>query len=838
MSTSESTDKQTKQTSLWGDDSLAPADSNYEQYRQLISELNQYAHAYYVEDNPIVPDAEYDRLYKELQELEERYHFKDADSPTQRVGDTVLNTFAPVTHEIPLMSLGDIFDDNELIDFNLRMSKEVKGTPFYCVEPKLDGLAVSLIYEHGILVRAATRGDGSVGEDITANAKTIKAIPLRLVLHPESLDSSQASLAEKAEWLAQEVPDYLDVRGEVFMPRDGFQQWNQKAIANGQKPFVNPRNAAAGSLRQLDPRLTASRPLTFNAYYIGTCRLSDGRSDDEILPRSQYGRLQYVKSLGIPVNPLVQQVTGLDGLRQFFNFMGTQRPSLNYDIDGVVLKLNSIALQEELGFTAKAPRWAIAYKFPPEEEMTVVQNVDFQVGRTGQITPVARLQPVYVGGATISNCTLHNANEIERLGLLIGDTVIIRRAGDVIPQITKVITEKRDPAKQYSPVVFPTTCPVCGSALERLEDEAAWRCTGGLVCPAQRKQAIEHFVSRPAMDIDGLGESIIDALVENKIVQNVADLYTLVPEELAKLQLKKSDKELEKELNKAKEKEVEQARKRGNNEVTSDTLPELTVKVLKEKINPNRTLGKVVAQKICKNIAASRQRPLNNFITALGIREVGVTTAQVLAANFKTITDLMQADVAQLKSLDGIGLTSATSIVDFFAEQHNKDVIKRLLEEAKLDITPCEQVSEMNTAQKPLLDKTFVITGTLQSMKREQAKEILIKLGAKVADSVSKKTYALVVGEDAGSKLTKAQSLGITIYNETDFLSFVQDLQKEAATAAATAAAADAATGADAAATTDTSTNAAAETTKATEAAPTGTGADADADATAPASQA
>lgn len=794
MSTSNSSDKQAQQSSLWGNDSFAPADSNYEQYRQIISILNQYAHAYYVEDNPIVPDAEYDRLYKKLQKLEKIHNFKDADAPTRRVGDKVLNTFAPVTHEIPLMSLVDIFNDNELIEFNQRMTKEVRGTPFYCVEPKLDGLAVSLIYEHGILVRAATRGNGTVGEDITANVKTIKAIPLKLVLHPEYLESSPASLAEKAEWIASEIPDYLDVRGEVFMPRDGFHKWNQKAIANGQKPFVNPRNAAAGSLRQQDPQITASRPLTFNAYYIGTCRLSDGRRDDEILPRSQYGRMQYVKSLGIPVNPLIEQVTGLEGLQKFFNFMGTQRPKLNYDIDGVVLKLNSIAQQKALGFTAKAPRWAVAYKFPPEEEMTVVQNVDFQVGRTGQITPVARLQPVYVGGATISNCSLHNANEIERLGLRIGDTVIIRRAGDVIPQITKVIEAKRDPHKQYLKIVFPTTCPVCGSALQRLVDEAAWRCTGGLVCSAQRKQAIEHFVSRPAMDIDGLGESIVDALVENKIVQDISDLYTLVPEELAKLQLKKSDKELEKELNKAKEREVEQQRKSGNNKITIDTIPELTLKVLKEKINPNRILGKIVAQKICNNIAASRQRPLNKFITALGIRDVGITTAQILAANFKTINELMQANMAQLTALDGIGATSATSIINFFAEQHNKDVIKRLLEEVKLDISPCEQISEMNTGSKPLLDKTFVITGTLQNMKREQAKEILLKFGAKVADSVSKKTYALVVGADAGSKLTKARSLGITIYNETDFLALMQDLQKETTDANANASSTDATT--------------------------------------------
>lgn len=753
------------------------AEANYEHYRQLVSLLNHYAHAYYVEDDPIVPDAEYDRLYQQLQALEEEYGFKDPDAPTRRVGDSVLNSFAPVHHSVPLMSLSDIFSDQELVDFNSRMMEGLGSSPEYCAEPKLDGLAVSLIYEKGILVRAATRGDGITGEDITANAKTIAAIPLRLTLPAERAaiaerarastvaEDSISSTSAAARYEAHEIPEYLDVRGEVFMPRDGFKRWNEQAIANEQKPFVNPRNAAAGSLRQQDPKVTASRPLTFNAYYIGECRFAAPaeaaagagagaeRASAPALPETQYGRLQFLKSLGLPVNELVQEVKGLEGLRQFYQSIGQKRPTLNYDIDGVVLKLNSIALQEVLGFTAKAPRWAVAYKFPPEEEMTIVQTVDFQVGRTGKITPVARLQPVYVGGVTISNCTLHNANEIKRLDLHIGDHVIIRRAGDVIPQITKVVREKRDPNKEYPEVVFPTLCPVCGSKLERLEDEAAWRCTGGLFCPAQRKMAIEHFVSRQAMDIDGLGERIIDALVDQDLVHNVADLYTLKPEALATLVIDFNAEE-----------------------------------------GKTRKLGKVLAQKICKNIDASRTRPLNRFITALGIREVGVTTAGLLASNFKTLDDLMQSTAEQLMALDGIGENSATSIIDFFKEPHNRQVISRLLDEAGITITPCEQVSESSAETKPLLDKTFVLTGTLQSLKREEAKALLLKLGAKVAGSVSKKTYAVVAGEEAGSKLTKAQSLGVTIYSESEFLDLIKQLEAQvAADAAAAAPAADAA---------------------------------------------
>lgn len=716
----------------------------YENYRELVEKLNRYSKAYYVLDNPIVPDAEYDRLYRQLEEIEAKTDFKDADAPTRRVGDGLLNTFAPVAHKFPLMSLGDIFNDEELSAFNKRMFESSGSEVEYCVEPKLDGLAVSIIYEKGILVRAATRGDGTTGEDVTANVKTIHSIPLKLsLLTKEQRDS----LGIQDEFAAQKIPDYLDVRGEIFMPRDGFKKWNEEASKRGQKTFVNPRNAAAGSLRQQDPKITASRPLTFNAYYIGQCYMDyepeslkegglDSRSSNStIMPHTQYGRLQYVKSLGLPVNPLIRVVRGLEGLREFYNDTGAQRPSLNYDIDGTVLKVNSIEMQEEMGFTAKAPRWAIAYKFPPEEEMTKLLAVNFQVGRTGVVTPVARLDPVYVGGVTISNCTLHNESEIKRLGIKVGDMVIVRRAGDVIPQIAGVVLEKREGAT-LSDVVFPSVCPECGSALEREGDGVAYRCTGGLFCPSQQRQAIEHYVERAAMDIDGLGERLAEALIDQQFIHNIADLYTLTEDKLEKLLVESASKD--------------------------------------EEIK-TRFLGKTVAKKLIANIDGSRKRPLNRFIYALGIREVGTTTAKILASNFRTIQDLMAADEKKLQSIPNIGSVAARYIVDFFKEEHNITVIDRLINEAKLELSECEQVSDMNADNKPYLGKTFVLTGTLATLKRDKAKELLESLGAKVSGSVSKKTFAVVAGEEAGSKLDKANELGITVYSEEDLLNILKE---------------------------------------------------------------
>lgn len=716
----------------------------YENYRELVEKLNRYSKAYYVLDNPIVPDAEYDRLYRQLEEIEAKTGFKDADAPTRRVGDGLLNTFAPVAHQFPLMSLGDIFNDEELSAFNKRMFESSGSEVEYCVEPKLDGLAVSIIYEKGILVRAATRGDGTTGEDVTANVKTIHSIPLKLsLLTKEQRDS----LGIQDEFAAQKIPDYLDVRGEIFMPRDGFKKWNEEASKRGQKTFVNPRNAAAGSLRQQDPKITASRPLTFNAYYIGQCYMDyepeslkegglDSRSSNStIMPHTQYGRLQYVKSLGLPVNPLIRVVRGLEGLREFYNDTGAQRPSLNYDIDGTVLKVNSIEMQEEMGFTAKAPRWAIAYKFPPEEEMTKLLAVNFQVGRTGVVTPVARLDPVYVGGVTISNCTLHNESEIKRLGIKVGDMVIVRRAGDVIPQIAGVVLEKREGAT-LSDVVFPSVCPECGSALEREGDGVAYRCTGGLFCPSQQRQAIEHYVERAAMDIDGLGERLAEALIDQQFIHNIADLYTLTEDKLEKLLVESASKDEE---------------------------------------SKTRFLGKTVAKKLIANIDGSRKRPLNRFIYALGIREVGTTTAKILASNFRTIQDLMAADEKKLQSIPNIGSVAARYIVDFFKEEHNITVIDRLINEAKLELSECEQVSDMNADNKPYLGKTFVLTGTLATLKRDKAKELLESLGAKVSGSVSKKTFAVVAGEEAGSKLDKANELGITVYSEEDLLNILKE---------------------------------------------------------------
>ena len=716
----------------------------YENYRELVEKLNRYAKAYYVLDNPIVPDAEYDRLYRQLEEIEAKTDFKDADAPTRRVGDGLLNTFAPVAHKFPLMSLGDIFNDEELSAFNKRMFESSGSEVEYCVEPKLDGLAVSIIYEKGILVRAATRGDGTTGEDVTANVKTIHSIPLKLSLLTKE---QQEALGIQDEFAAQKIPDYLDVRGEIFMPRDGFKKWNEEASKRGQKTFVNPRNAAAGSLRQQDPKITASRPLTFNAYYIGQCYMDDEpeslkeggldsrSSNSTIMPHTQYGRLQYVKSLGLPVNPLIRVVRGLEGLREFYNDTGAQRPSLNYDIDGTVLKVNSIEMQEEMGFTAKAPRWAIAYKFPPEEEMTKLLAVNFQVGRTGVVTPVARLDPVYVGGVTISNCTLHNESEIKRLGIKVGDMVIVRRAGDVIPQIAGVVLEKREGAT-LTDVVFPSVCPECGSALEREGDGVAYRCTGGLFCPSQQRQAIEHYVERAAMDIDGLGERLAEALIDQQFIHNIADLYTLTEDKLEKLLVESASKDEE---------------------------------------SKTRFLGKTVAKKLIANIDGSRKRPLNRFIYALGIREVGTTTAKILASNFRTIQDLMAADEKKLQSIPNIGSVAARYIVDFFKEEHNITVIDRLINEAKLELSECEQVSDMNADNKPYLGKTFVLTGTLATLKRDKAKELLESLGAKVSGSVSKKTFAVVAGEEAGSKLDKANELGITVYSEEDLLNILKE---------------------------------------------------------------
>lgn len=685
-----------------------------QEYLEKVALANRYSIAYYVNDEPLVPDAEYDRLFHELLDYEVA-HPQDLaqDSPTIRVGGKVRAGFEEVAHKVPLLSLGDIFNQEELENFSQKITDEEGYSEVeYCAEVKLDGLAVSIIYENGLLVRAATRGDGKVGENITENIKTIKSIPLRLI--------------------GEHIPSYLDVRGEVFMPRDGFNAWNEKARKIGGKVFANPRNAAAGSLRQLDSAITAKRPLTFNAYYIGECQ---GQS----LPDTQYERLVWLKKLGIPINPLTKIVKGLKGLEDFYKDIAQKRDSLNYDIDGVVLKVNEIAVQERMGFTSRVPRWAVAYKFPPQEEITKLLDVEFQVGRTGAVTPVAKLEPVYVGGATISSATLHNADEIERLDLCYGDYVTIRRAGDVIPQVVGVVQEKR--LKDAKKVVFPTKCPVCGSDIERLEGEVVSYCTGGLYCKAQLKRSLEHFVSRDAMDIENLGGAIVDALVASGKVTAISDLYLLSLEDLATLPLE------------------------------GQTLSGKT-----------RLLGSVVAKKILNNINNSRKIDFNRFIYALGIPSVGQATALLLARKFAGLKELMQATKDDLMSIPDIGPKSAQEILDFFKESHNKEIIDRLVLKPEeyilgqgLTLMPLKAQASDTLGALPLEGRTYVLTGTLSFMDRSLAKEHLVSLGAKVSGSVSKKTYAVIAGEAAGSKLAKANELGVQVLSEDDFLALLQE---------------------------------------------------------------
>ncbi len=687
---------------------------NSQEYKDAVELLNRYAKAYYVDDAPLVPDSEYDRIYQEV-EAYELLHSDEMlkESPTQRIGGLALKEFSQVSHKVPLMSMGDIFDDEELRDFDKRMQEALgTGTLEYCAEPKLDGLAVSIIYENGYLIQAATRGDGRVGENITENVKTIKSIPLRLT--------------------GDNIPSYLDVRGEVFMPRDGFNKWNDRARLNGGKVFANPRNAAAGSLRQLDPKVTASRPLTFNAYYVGAC---EGYS----LPLNQYDRLLELKKFGIPVNPLIRKACGVKGLGDFYKDILEKRPSLNYDIDGVVLKVNDLFFQEQLGFTAKKPRWAVAYKFPPEEVLTKLLDVEFQVGRTGAVTPVARLDPVYVGGATVSNATLHNANEIERLGVKIGDMVIVRRAGDVIPQIAGVALDRR--SCDCKDIVFPTVCPECGSSLERVAGEAVIRCTGELVCPAQLREAVIHFVSRDAMDIEGFGDRIVEELVKSKKVTSVSEIYSLTESDLATTILDNG---------------------------SSERAP--------------RLLGHVVAKKLCKAIEGSKKIPFNRFIYALGIREVGTSTARLLATNFKDLDALMAADFNKLINIPDIGPVVANHILDFFNEPHNKDIINKLISKegagaCGIEIEPLINENVDDDVSSKLMGQTFVITGTLDSMDRNKAKDLLLEFGAKVSGSVSKKTTALICGAQPGSKLTKANTLGVKVMFEEEFLEFIERLR-------------------------------------------------------------
>ncbi|MHA9606457.1 NAD-dependent DNA ligase LigA [Klebsiella pneumoniae] len=660
-----------------------------QQLTELRTTLRHHEYLYHVMDAPEVPDAEYDRLMRKLRELESQHpELITPDSPTQRVGAAPLTAFSQIRHEVPMLSLDNVFDEESFLAFNKRVQDRLKSTDHltYCCELKLDGLAVSILYENGVLVQAATRGDGTTGEDITSNVRTIRAIPLKL--HGEN------------------IPARLEVRGEVFLPQAGFEKINEEARRTGGKVFANPRNAAAGSLRQLDPRITAKRPLTFFCYGVGV--LEGGE-----LPASHSARLLQFKAWGLPVSDRVTLCHTPEEVLTYYRKVEEERPHLGFDIDGVVIKVDSLALQEQLGFVARAPRWAVAFKFPAQEQMTFVRDVEFQVGRTGAITPVARLEPVHVAGVLVSNATLHNADEIERLGLKIGDKVVIRRAGDVIPQVVNVLSERPADARD---VVFPTHCPVCQSDVERVEGEAVARCTGGLICGAQRKESLKHFVSRRALDVDGMGDKIIDQLVEKEYVHTPADLFRLTAGKLTGLD----------------------------------------------------RMGPKSAQNVVNALEKAKETTFARFLYALGIREVGEATAAGLAAHFGTLEALEQASIEELQKVPDVGIVVATHTFNFFAEESNRDVIAQLLAEGVR--WPAPVVVKAEEIDSPFAGKTVVLTGSLSQLSRDDAKARLVALGAKVAGSVSKKTDLVIAGEAAGSKLAKAQELGIEVIDEAEMM--------------------------------------------------------------------
>lgn len=661
------------------------------QLEQLKAQLNHHNKQYYVLDTPEIPDAEYDRLFQSLVKIEQEYpQLVTPDSPTQRVGGAPLDSFSSITHRMPMLSLDNVFNVEELFAFDKRIRDRINldGNLEYSCEPKFDGIAASLLYENGALVTAATRGDGAVGEDITQNMRTLGSVPLKIT--------------------GENIPATLEVRGEVYMPKAGFLKLNETALANNEKPFVNPRNAAAGSLRQLNPKITAKRPLVFCAYNVG---LVEGGE----LPASHFDTLTQLFDWGFLVSDERRVAASIQECEEYYHYLEAKRASLPYDIDGIVFKVNSFELQQRLGFVSRAPRWAIAHKFPAQEELTVLQDVEFQVGRTGAITPVAKLKPVFVGGVTVSNATLHNRDEIERLGVKIGDTVIVRRAGDVIPQIVAVVEASRPEGAES--IVFPSQCPICGSDVEMVEGEAVIRCAGGLVCEAQRKESIKHFASRQAMDIDGLGDKIVDQLVDAKLIQDVADLYSLAVPSLAEL----------------------------------DRLAEKS------------------AQNLVNAIEASKQTTLEKILYSLGIREVGRATARNLANHFKTLPAVMSASLESLVEVDDVGPIVANYVVDFFAQETNCTVVEKLIAAG----VTWPDIEDSATA-KPLEGLTYVLTGSLEAMSRDEAKEKLQGLGAKVSGSVSAKTHCVVAGPGAGSKLAKAEKLGLDILDEAGLIELLQ----------------------------------------------------------------
>ncbi len=659
---------------------------------ELRKTINYHNYRYYALDDPEIPDAEYDRLMTRLMELEAQYpQAITADSPTQRVGALPLSAFNTVKHDVPMLSLDNAFSDAELIAFNQRILDrlKIKGDVEYSCELKLDGIAVSLLYQDGLLVRGATRGDGYNGEDITQNVRTINSIPLRL--HGEGF------------------PAVLEVRGEVYMPKAAFNALNEKARAADEKLFVNPRNAAAGALRQLDSKITASRRLEMCAY-------STGRVEGGKLPGTHSGLLAALKSWGFLTNRESKAAKNIHEAIEFYRSIGEKRDALAYDIDGIVFKVNSRQLQEELGFISRAPRWAVAYKFPAQEESTTLLEVEFQVGRTGAVTPVARLQPIFVGGVTVSNATLHNRDEIQRLNLKIGDTVIVRRAGDVIPQIVQVIESKRP--QNARDIIFPQYCPVCGSPVETVAGEAVARCSGGLVCAAQRKEAIKHFASRKAMNVEGLGDKLVDQLVELGLVKTLADLYSLTRDQLASLD----------------------------------------------------RMGEKSADNILQSLQDTKKTTLAKFIYALGIREVGEATARNFANYFGSLEALAAADEVALQDVPDVGPVVAHFVAEFFDLESNQVAVQKLRDAG----IHWDNIQVAAPEALPLNGLTYVLTGTLESMSRDDAKAHLLALGAKVAGSVSAKTDFVVAGPGAGSKLTKAEELGLQVMDESALLDLLR----------------------------------------------------------------
>lgn len=661
------------------------------QIKKLREKINTHNYRYYVLDAPTIPDAEYDRLFRELEKLEQAYpELITSESPTQRIGAKLAEGFCEVKHEVPMLSLSNAFAEDELVAFDRRVQKllSTEENIDYVCEPKLDGVAVSLLYENGKLIRGATRGDGNTGEDITRNVRTIHTIPLTLQ--------------------GNDYPNTLEVRGEIFIPIKGFETFNEKARHEGKKTFANPRNAASGSLRQLDPKITAQRPLEFYCY-------ATGKISADQFSQTHFDMLRQLRHWGLRTNPEIKLKHGIQQCLNYYQQISDIRDDLPYEIDGVVYKVNNFAYQQKLGFVSRAPRWAIAHKFPAREELTQIIGIEFQVGRTGALTPVARLKPVFVSGVTVSNATLHNIEEISRLDVRVGDTVIIRRAGDVIPKVESVILEKR-PKNTYK-VQLPKKCPVCGSQIIKLKEEVVARCTGSLFCPAQLKETVKHFASRRAMDIDGLGDKLVELFIEKGLVNEIADLYLLRLDQLVNLE----------------------------------------------------RLGKKSAENLLNALEKSKSTTLARFLYALGIREVGEATARNLAYHFTDLEKIVFAKEEDLIKIEDIGSIVASNITGFFRQKHNRELIVKL---QQLGIH-WPKVKKPSKKTQELAGKTFVLTGTLSVMTRDQAKEKLQALGAKVSESISKKTSYVVAGKDPGSKYTKAQKLDVEVLDEKQFLELI-----------------------------------------------------------------